>query len=109
MRVTLTYGRLAQLIGGLLPALGDWMEPIQSYCIINKLPPLTVLVVSKVNGMPGSGFAGADDDDVAGAQARVFGYDWFATKHVPTAAELADAVKRYPSNGIAAPVSDVEA
>jgi hypothetical protein len=99
MRVTVTYGRLAQVVGGMPPALGRWMEPIQSYCIINRLPPLTVLVVSEVDGMPGSGFVGASD--VPEAQARVFRYDWFAMKHVPTAAELAEAVARCPSNGIA--------
>lgn len=99
MRVTLTYGRLAQIIGGVPPALGRWMEPIQSYCIINDLPPLTVIVVSDIDGIPGAGFVGASD--VPGAQGRVFRHDWFATKHVPTSAELEDAVRRRPSNGIA--------
>jgi len=98
MRVTLTYGRLAQIIGGMPPGLGRWMEPIQSYCIINGLPPLTVLVVSDVDGMPGAGFVAASD--VPGAQARVFRHDWFGMKHVPTPAELADAVTQCPSNGI---------
>jgi len=59
MRVTVTYGRLAQLVGGMPPGLGRWLEPIQSYCIINGLPPLTVLVVSDIDGMPGKGFVGA--------------------------------------------------
>jgi putative restriction endonuclease len=98
MRVTLTYGRLAQIIGGMPPALGRWMEPIQSYCLINKLPALSVIVVSEVTGMPGSGFVAAAD--VPEAQAAVFKYDWFAMKHVPSAAELADAVSKQPSNGV---------
>jgi len=98
MRITLTYGRLALLIGGMPPGLGRWLEPIQSYCLINELPPLTVIVVSDIDGMPGKGFVGADD--VPEAQARVFRYDWLAMKHVPTAAEFADAVMRHPSNGI---------
>jgi hypothetical protein len=98
MRLTLTYGRLAQLIGGMTPALGRWLEPIQSYCIINNLPPLTVLVVSERTGVPGAGFVAAAD--VPEAQARVFRHDWFAMNHVPTADELADAVRRHPSNGV---------
>jgi len=98
MHLTLTYGKLAQLIGGMPPALGRWMEPIQSYCLINNLPPLTVLVVSERTGVPGTGFVAAAD--VPEAQARVFRYDWFALNHVPTAGELADAVRRKPSNGV---------
>jgi hypothetical protein len=107
VRITLTYGRLAQIVGGMPPGLGRWMEPIQSYCIINGLPPLTVLVVSDVDGMPGSGFVAASD--VPGAQARVFRHDWFAMQHVPTPAELADAVVRRPSNGVTTAVRNTEA
>jgi len=104
MRVTLTYGRLAQLVGGIPQGLGRWLEPIQSYCLINGLPPLTVLVVSEIDGMPGSGFIAAAD--VPDAQARVFRHDWLAMKHVPNAAELADAVARHPSNGTATSKGD---
>jgi putative restriction endonuclease len=107
MRITLTYGRLAQIIGGMPPALGRWMEPIQSYCIINRLPPLTVLVVSDVDGMPGAGFVAVSD--VPEAQAHVFRHDWFAMKHVPTPAELAAAVARCPSNGVRTAGQDTEA
>jgi hypothetical protein len=56
--MTLTYVRLAQLIGGMPPGLGRWLEPIQSYCLINELPPLTVIVVSDINGKPVKGFLG---------------------------------------------------
>ena len=106
MRMTLTYGRLAQLIGGMPPGLGRWLEPIQSYCLINDLPPLTVIVVSDVDGMPGSGFVGAAD--VPEAQARVFKEEW-TRRSVPSAAILADAVAKRPSNGVEAPDSTVEA
>jgi hypothetical protein len=105
VRITLTYGRLAQIVGGMPQGLGRWMEPIQSYCIINGLPPLTVLVVSEVDGIPGSGFVAASD--VPSAQARVFRHDWFAMKRVPTPTELADAATRCPSNDVRAAVEDV--
>ena len=49
-RQSLTYDHLARLIGVLRPGLGQLLEPMQSYCILNSLPPLTVLVVSNVDG-----------------------------------------------------------
>ena len=47
-RQSLTYDQLARLIGVLRPGLGQLLEPLQSYCILNSLPPLTVLVVSNM-------------------------------------------------------------
>ena len=52
-RQVLTYDILAKLIGVPRPGLGQLLEPIQSYCMLNKLPPLTILVVSEETGMPG--------------------------------------------------------
>lgn len=72
LRTTLTYKRLGQLIGAGPMALGGWLEPIQSYCLVHGLPPLTVLVVSDSNGMPGAGFVAADPASVPEAQSRVF-------------------------------------
>jgi hypothetical protein len=97
VRMTLTYKRLGELIGAPPVALGDWMEPIQSYCLIRDLPPLTVIVVGDADGLPGPGFTGATN--VAEAQARVFRHDWRSTP-VPTADVLARAVAERPSNGI---------
>ena len=42
-RQVLTYDILSRLIGVPRPGLGQLLEPIQSYCLINKLPPLTIL------------------------------------------------------------------
>jgi hypothetical protein len=97
LRLTFTYKRLAELIGAPPVALGGWLEPIQSYCLVEKLPALTVLVVSESDGVPGSGFVAAAD--VPGEQARVFARDWTRTR-VPTAEQLARAVAERPSNGI---------
>ena len=97
LRATLTYRRLGELIGAPPVALGDWMEPVQSYCILRELPPLTVLVVSDATGIPGDGFTGADN--VSQAQANVFQRDWREV-HVPSAAELAAAAAERPSNGV---------
>jgi hypothetical protein len=60
-RQTLSYDQLGRLIGVPRQGLGQLLEPIQSYCIIHRRPPLTVLVVSDVDGVPGSGFIGAQD------------------------------------------------
>src|SRR5687767_6037276 len=80
LRATLTYGRLGELIGAPPVALGDWLEPIQSYCLLNHLPPLTILVVSDTDGLPGGGFTAATN--IPEGQARVFRHDWRRI-HVP--------------------------
>lgn len=87
-RQTLTYGLLGKLIGAPPAALGDWLRPIQSYCISHALPPLTVIVVSESSGMPGTGFIGAQD--VPAAQMRVFAHEWLALQ-APSPAALRDA------------------
>jgi hypothetical protein len=96
-RQNLTYGQLAQATGAFTPGLGDFLEPIQSYCIINELPPLTVLVVRQESGMPGPGFTGATAKDLAEAQARVLDFDWLAHGN-PGADRLVQAVRQFPSN-----------
>jgi hypothetical protein len=75
-RQSLTYGQLGKLIGVPTAGLGQLLEPIQSYCLIKGLPPLTVLVVQQQSGLPGHGFTGASATDFASAQAAVFGFDW---------------------------------
>ena len=45
---------------------------IQNYCIEEKLPPLTILVVDK-SGKPGTGFIAYDVDKLAEGMALVYG------------------------------------
>ena len=61
--------------------LGGMLDPVQTYCVANKLPPLTVLVVQKDTGLPGSGFTAAQAAQVASDQARAFDFNWL----IPTA------------------------
>jgi len=99
LRMTLTYKRLGELIGAGPMSLGGWLEPIQSYCLINELPPLTVLVVRDSDGMPGSGFVAAEPSAVPEAQTRVFRHHW-TSMQPPKTEDLARALAVRPSNGV---------
>src|SRR5687768_10270908 len=96
-RQTLTYEILGRLISVPASGLGQLLEPIQSYCLINALPPLSAIVVQKGSGLPGTGFIAAAD--VPRETQSVFEYDWLQGK-CPTPAEFAEAVRVRPSNGI---------
>ena len=96
-RQVLTYSILGRLIGVPQAGLGQLLEPIQSYCLLSKLPPLTILVVGKDTGLPGSGFIAASD--IPRHQALVFEHDWLSSAP-PTTEQLAAAVRQRPSNGV---------
>lgn len=96
-RQVLTYPIVSQLTGVHPAGLGQLLEPIQSYCILKGLPPLTILVVSSDSGMPGTGFVAASD--VPKAQQAVFEFNWL--QHgAPSPESLAEAVTQRPSNGL---------
>jgi hypothetical protein len=97
-RQTLTYAMLSRLIGVPAPGLGQLLEPIQSYCLLYKLPPLTIVVVATDDGLPGSGFIAATD--IPRNQNSVFAFDWLS-HGAPTPEQFADAAERMPSNGMA--------
>lgn len=95
-RQTLTYVTLGQLTGMAPQGLGMILEPIQSFCLLNRQPALSSLVVGAKSGTPGEGFIAAED--VPGEHASVFEWTWLKQKP-PSAADLESAVKRLPSNG----------
>jgi hypothetical protein len=76
--------------------LGQLLEPIQSFCIIKELTPLTAIVVQQETGLPGSGFTGATAADFGKAQAQVFSKDWLEHGN-PQPEELENAVVQHPS------------
>ena len=94
-RQLLTYDELSKLIGVPRPGLGQLLEPIQSYCIIQRYPPLTSVVVGESTGVPGEGFIAAEN--VPRAQAEVFAFDW--SQIHPTPNDFENAVTQLPSNG----------
>lgn len=97
-RQILTYEMLGRLIGVPARGLGHLLEPIQSYCLINNLPPLTILVVQEATGLPGSGFTGATAGEYAKKQLDVFVFDWL--QHGAPTPELLDrASAERPSRG----------
>jgi hypothetical protein len=54
--------------------MGQMLAPIQSYCLQENLPPLTILVVNAETGLPGVGFIAAED--IPRVQGEVFRFDW---------------------------------
>lgn len=73
-RQVLTYDLVSKLTGIPRPGIGKQLEPIQSYCLAENIPPLTAIVVSEITGIPGSGFFAAQDLPMA--HIKVFQFDW---------------------------------
>ena len=94
-RQLLTYPELSKLIGVPQQGLGQLLEPIQSYCLIEDYPPLTSIVVGDNSGVPGEGFIAAQD--VPSAQAKVFKHDW--SQVCPTTDQFEQALTQLPTNG----------
>ncbi len=95
-RQILTYKMVYQLTGMAISGLGKCLEPIQSYCLLKNLPPLTILVVNQTTGLPGAGFTAAED--IPKMQLAVFNYDWLA-HGAPKIEDFDHAVTQLPSNG----------
>ncbi|MCH1923786.1 hypothetical protein L9G74_11165 [Shewanella sp. C32] len=98
-RQTITYGILSKLTGIAAQGLGQCLEPIQSYCLLNELPPLTILVVQQDSGFPGDGFTGSRAEIFAKDLIRVFDQDWLAHGN-PQPDKLEEAAAKRPSNGV---------
>jgi len=89
---------VGKLIGVPARGLGHLLEPIQSYCLLNDLPPLTILVVLEDTGLPSKGFSAASAGELAKKQLEVFAFDWF--EHgAPKPDELEKAAIDLPSRG----------
>jgi hypothetical protein len=97
-RQTVTYEIVGQLTGMAVPGVAKVLEPIQSYCLINRLPALSALVVNKETGLPGTGFIAVQD--VPREFIRIFSHNWQAVS-CPSPQAFAAAVEEQPSNGVA--------
>lgn len=73
---TITYGDLASKLNLHHRAIRYILDIIQSYCLSERLPPLTILVVSKIGGKPGDGFIAWDIDHFETGLQKVFQFNW---------------------------------
>ena len=94
-RQTLTYQIVSRLTGLPQQSLGMFLEPIQSYCLENELPPLTALVVRIGDGRPGEG--NIQSDNPLQAYIQIFSFNWME-RGAPSPEEFALSVERTPSN-----------
>ena len=72
---TITYGELGHVLGVHHRAVRYVLGVIQDYCIEEKLPPLTILIIN-ASGRPGSGFIAFDLDNFEEGLEKVYGFDW---------------------------------
>lgn len=73
---TITYSNLAKKLDLHHRAMSHILGVIQSYCISENLPPLTILVVSKSAKIPGNGFIAWDIDDMNAGLQEVYQFKW---------------------------------
>lgn len=76
-RSTITYTDLAARVGAPHPMVCSYfLGLIQTYCLENLLPPLTILAVSKTKKKPGKGFVAHDMDELESGFESVWNFNW---------------------------------
>jgi hypothetical protein len=95
-RQGITAELLAKLIGLRVRDLPELLGPIQSYCSINDLPLLTVIVIPPNSSVPGDGVVLSQH--VPLPHAAVYGFGWLGYSP-PTAAMLEQAFRQQPIVG----------
>jgi putative restriction endonuclease len=74
----ITYGDLASELGVHHRAIRYVLGVIQDYCLSQRLPPLTILVINGDTRLPGPGFVAWDMDDLDRGRAEVHAFPWQA-------------------------------
>ncbi len=72
----ITYEELAEHLGTHPRAVQFVLKLVQDYCLENKRPPLTILVVNKRTNEPGAGFIAWSHDNLVEGRAEVRNHDW---------------------------------
>jgi putative restriction endonuclease len=80
-RKTTTYGEISPILKTNPLSMGLALGPIMFYCLDNRLPSLTAIVVGKDTGVPGGGFSAWDIDDLSSALEAVFSFNWSAVRN----------------------------
>lgn len=70
------YSDLADAIGSADRRLGWPLGLIQDYCLTANLPPITILVISKAEGLPGHGFTAWDLGEREAGYSAVWNHNW---------------------------------
>lgn len=91
-RSTITYGELGKALGIHHRAIRYVLGVIQDYCLEEKLPPLTILIVN-ASGLPGTGFIAFDLDDFEEGLEKVYGFDWEGNENPFGFSEYGDSYK----------------
>ena len=73
---TCFYKELGDFIGIHHRPVNIPLALIQEYCLLNNLPPITILVVNDGSGKPGKGFIAATENDFDKSRNNVFSYNW---------------------------------
>lgn len=95
---TLTYDDVSKESGIVRQGVGGCLGPIQSYCKVNNLPPLTIIVIKK-SGLPGKGFNAVPKEDFDTGLQQVFDEDWKKVK-IPSSQKLEDAYNASPDTAL---------
>jgi putative restriction endonuclease len=74
----ITYGELARQLGIHHRAVRFILGVIQDFCMTNELPPLTILVLNKLTGLPGDGFIAYDIENAQDGIDKVCAYNWIS-------------------------------
>ena len=75
-REAITYEQLSGPLDTNPLSVGKALGVIQTYCLENRLAPLTVVVVGKTSGIPGDGFVAWDVGDFEAARDAVAAQNW---------------------------------
>ncbi len=81
----LSYTTLAYLTGIPAHLQAKPLGRVLRYCLNQKYPPLTALVVNLAEGIPGELYPG---NDPYKEQCQVFVFDWFKFDRIPTSTDF---------------------
>jgi hypothetical protein len=90
---TISYQDIAKSLDIHYRWVGTVLDPIQEYCRLNNLKPLTVLVVRKSDGHAGDGFCHNNLTRQEADRKSVYEFDW-DNLAIPTVDEFIDAYNR---------------
>jgi len=72
----ITYKEVSENLNIHWRALRFPLGLIQEHCMIEQIPPLTILVVNSHSGLPGEGFIASEKDELAVNEIKVFEFQW---------------------------------